>query len=98
MQTIFARRFTPAEQRLALAHELAHHRRGDLFADLAALLVLALHWFNPIAHRAYRAFRVDQEQACDLCEDPAATELISNYKTHKAGTLQPYEARVILQK
>ena len=40
----------------------------------------------------------DQEQACDLCEDPAARELISNYKTHKAGTLQPYEARVILQK
>mgnify|MGYP004528842839 FL=1 len=40
----------------------------------------------------------DQEQACDLCEDPAATELISNYKTHKAGTLQPYESRVILQK
>lgn len=40
----------------------------------------------------------DQEQACDLCEDPAARELISNYKTHKTGTLQPYEARVILQK
>ena len=40
----------------------------------------------------------DQEQTCDLCEDPAARELISNYKTHKTGTLQPYEARVILQK
>ena len=40
----------------------------------------------------------DQEQACDLCEDPAARELISNYKTHKTGTLQPYEARVLLQK
>ena len=40
----------------------------------------------------------DQEQACGLCEDPAARELISNYKTHKTGTLQPYEARVILQK
>lgn len=40
----------------------------------------------------------DQEQACDLCEDPAAMELISNYKTHKTGALQPYEARVILQK
>lgn len=40
----------------------------------------------------------DQEQACDLCEDPTARELISNYKTHKTGTLQPYEARVILQK
>ena len=40
----------------------------------------------------------DQEQACGLCEDPAARELISNYKTHKTGTLQPYDARVILQK
>lgn len=40
----------------------------------------------------------DQEQACDLCEDSAARELISNYKTHKTGALQPYEARVILQK
>jgi hypothetical protein len=27
--------------------------------------VLALHWFNPIAWRAFRAFRADQELACD---------------------------------
>ena len=40
----------------------------------------------------------DQEQDCVLCEDPAAEELISNYKGHKAGKLQPYEARVILRK
>jgi len=51
--------------RLALEHELAHHRRGDLFANLAGLAMLSLHWFNPIAHRAYRAFRIDQELACD---------------------------------
>ena len=37
----------------------------------------------------------DQEQDCVLCEDPTAEELISNYKGHKAGKLQPYEARVI---
>ncbi|WP_420141511.1 M56 family metallopeptidase, partial [Sphingomonas sp.] len=61
----FARRYNAEEQRLALAHELAHHQRGDLFANLAALLVLSLHWFNPVAHRAYRAFRADQEKACD---------------------------------
>jgi beta-lactamase regulating signal transducer with metallopeptidase domain len=61
----FMRRYTPVERRLALLHELAHHRRGDLFANIAALLILSLHWFNPIAHWAYRAFRVDQEQACD---------------------------------
>lgn len=40
----------------------------------------------------------DQEQDCVICEDPAAEELISNYKGHKAGKLQPYEARVILHK
>ncbi|QHL91312.1 hypothetical protein GVO57_11415 [Sphingomonas changnyeongensis] len=58
-------RFTPAELHLALAHEAAHHRRHDMSANLAALAVLALHWWNPIAHYAYRAFRLDQELACD---------------------------------
>jgi len=61
----FANRFTPRERRLALAHEVAHHRRGDLVANWAALAVLSLHWFNPLAHIAYRAFRADQELACD---------------------------------
>lgn len=61
----FADRFDPAERRLALAHEVAHHRRGDLVANWFALAVLSLHWFNPLAHLAYRAFRADQEPACD---------------------------------
>lgn len=40
----------------------------------------------------------DQEQDCTLFDELAGEELISNYKTHKAGKLQPYEARVILRK
>lgn len=75
LPTDFARRYTGREQRLALAHELAHHRRGDLIANAAALVMLAFHWFNPIAHWAYRAFRADQEMACDatvLGRAPAA--------------------------
>lgn len=40
----------------------------------------------------------DQEQDCTLFDDLAGEELISNYKTHKAGKLQPYEARVIFRK
>ena len=40
----------------------------------------------------------DQEQDCTLFDDLAGEELISNYNTHKAGKLQPYEARVILRK
>jgi len=75
----FERRYTGAEQQLALAHELAHHRRGDLIANGAALVMLALHWFNPVAHWAYRAFRADQELACDATVLVAAPESRSDY-------------------
>lgn len=61
----FEDRYDEQERALALAHELGHHARGDLIANWAALIVLALHWFNPLAWRAYRAFRADQEMACD---------------------------------
>lgn len=61
----FHQRFIPEEQRLALAHERMHHARHDLWANLAALAVLSLHWFNPLAHYAHRLFRADQELACD---------------------------------
>ena len=61
----FAERYDAAEQRFALDHEVAHHRRGDLIANFAGLAVLAVHWFNPVAHIAWRAFRLDQEAACD---------------------------------
>ncbi len=61
----FAGRYTPAEQVLALAHEAFHHRRRDILANHLALAVLALHWFNPVAWIAFRAFRADQELSCD---------------------------------
>jgi bla regulator protein blaR1 len=61
----FAERFDRIEQRLALHHEVTHHQRGDLPVNLCALAILSLHWFNPIAHFAHRAFRLDQEAACD---------------------------------
>lgn len=61
----FAERYDSDERDLALAHELGHHARGDLIANWTALIVLALHWFNPIAWRAFRAFRADQELAND---------------------------------
>jgi beta-lactamase regulating signal transducer with metallopeptidase domain len=62
---LFNYRYTPGEQELALSHELVHHRRGDLIWNSAGLLVLALNWFNPVAYFAFRAFRADQELACD---------------------------------
>lgn len=69
----FSTRFDATEQRLALAHELTHHRRGDPGINLFALMLLALHWFNPIAHIAHRAFRLDQEAACDAIVLTGAT-------------------------
>jgi beta-lactamase regulating signal transducer with metallopeptidase domain len=61
----FETRYSPSERRLALEHELVHHQRRDLAWNWAALLMLTLNWFNPIAHFAFRGFRADQELACD---------------------------------
>lgn len=63
--TDFFARYNRAERALAIEHELAHHRAGDMWANAAALLVLAAQWFNPLAWWALRAFRFDQEAACD---------------------------------
>jgi beta-lactamase regulating signal transducer with metallopeptidase domain len=61
----FDRLYGARERRLVLEHELAHHRSGDLVANLFALAVLCLQWFNPLAWVAHAAFRFDQEAACD---------------------------------
>jgi beta-lactamase regulating signal transducer with metallopeptidase domain len=61
----FEMRFNEEQQRLALRHEALHHARGDLWACAAALVTVALNWFNPLAHVALGAFRRDMEAACD---------------------------------
>jgi beta-lactamase regulating signal transducer with metallopeptidase domain len=61
----FDRLYDERERRLALDHELAHHRSGDLIANLFAFVLLCLQWFNPLAWVAHAAFRFDQEAACD---------------------------------
>lgn len=63
--TNFFRNYSPRERELVLEHEIAHHEAGDLFANFAGLLILSLHWFNPVAWFAWVAFREDQETACD---------------------------------
>ena len=61
----FERLYDERERSLALEHELAHHRSGDLVANLIAFVLLCLQWFNPLAWVAHAAFRFDQEAACD---------------------------------
>ena len=50
---------------LALAHELAHHRGGDLLVNIVVQPLFALHWWNPLGRFGWLALRRDQEAACD---------------------------------
>jgi bla regulator protein BlaR1 len=75
----FAHDFTPAERALALAHERAHHRHGDLIANWVSLAVLAAHWWNPVAWVAIRAFRADQEFAADAAVRDTAPNAVALY-------------------
>lgn len=61
----FDARYNELERRLVLAHERAHISAGDVQANAFAALMQCLFWFNPLAHFARAAFRIDQELACD---------------------------------
>ena len=71
----FYRDYSERERELALAHEYSHHQSGDLIVNIAAFSILCFHWFNPVAWYAWRAFRFDQEAACDA-RVLAQTELV----------------------
>lgn len=61
----FETAYSSVERQLALSHEFAHIRRGDLFTTFAAIVFRAAQWPNPLVHYAFEAFRADQEAACD---------------------------------
>jgi beta-lactamase regulating signal transducer with metallopeptidase domain len=48
-----------------LWHEFGHIRRGDNLFQLFALLLCALHWFNPIFWFAARRMEAEAEMAAD---------------------------------
>lgn len=63
----FDYRYAPQQQALVLAHERVHVRRGDVYCNFGFALLCALQWFNPLLRLAQRAYRLDQELACDAC-------------------------------
>lgn len=62
-----------AERDAVVAHELAHVRRGDAWTLLAAAVVQALHWPNPLVWIAARQMRAASEEACDAAVVAAGT-------------------------
>lgn len=58
-------RYSAREQRMTLAHERCHVRRGDVAWNALAAGMHCLYWFNPLVAFAIDRFRRDQELACD---------------------------------
>ena len=52
-------------QTYVLKHERTHLRRFDHILKPFAFLVLAIHWFNPLAWLAFRLMSRDMEMSCD---------------------------------
>jgi beta-lactamase regulating signal transducer with metallopeptidase domain len=50
---------------VVLRHELAHITRSDWPLLIAASVLRAMHWFNPIVWMGHRRLRQESEQACD---------------------------------
>jgi len=58
-------RYTQAELRGMLLHELVHLRRRDGMWIWLALAACAMHWFNPLVWLCLRRYLADRELECD---------------------------------
>jgi bla regulator protein BlaR1 len=72
------------ELRHIFLHELAHVKRRDISLNLLTVLLLALHWFNPLLWYAVSQMKRDQEVACDAL---ALKHLSSEHYKDYARTL-----------
>jgi beta-lactamase regulating signal transducer with metallopeptidase domain len=71
--------WSEGRQRIVLAHELEHVRRGDGAMQLAAELLRAVHWFNPLMALACRRLR--------QCDDAVLNDGVeaTEYAAHLLG-------------
>jgi bla regulator protein blaR1 len=58
-------RLTPSESAMAMAHELAHLRRGDLWLGWVPAIAQRLFFFHPLVAWAMREYALTREAACD---------------------------------
>jgi len=59
------RELPPRQVASVLAHELAHHRRGDLWINWLQMILTILWWFNPLIWMLNRRLRTMREECCD---------------------------------
>ena len=56
-----AEQLSPRQWRHVILHELSHLKRRDLWIDWGILVLVCLHWFNPLAWLAAWRFRTERE-------------------------------------
>ena len=65
--------YSDSQLEMMLRHELTHYRCRDLWYKAAALVVAAIHWFNPLTRLMLR----DLDRSCELCCDRRTTRGMS---------------------
>jgi beta-lactamase regulating signal transducer with metallopeptidase domain/protocatechuate 3,4-dioxygenase beta subunit len=75
--------YDAAALKLIFLHEIAHLQRRDLWTQVLASLILAVHWFNPLAWWAGRRLRVEAEMAADAL----ALKYTDAGEAHRFGTV-----------
>ena len=78
-----AESYDAAALKLIFLHEIAHLQRRDLWTQVLASLILAVHWFNPLAWWAGRRLRVEAEMAADAL----ALKYTDAGEAHRFGTV-----------
>lgn len=88
----FSTRFEPGEQALIVRHEAIHAKRGDGLWILLAHALAAAFWFHPLIWWAMRAFRQDQELACDAA---VIRERPDGRRMYAAAMLKTHDATLL---
>ena len=77
-------KYTDAQLRAVLLHELTHLRRKDVLVKWLSVLACAIHWFNPIVWLVRREI----DRACELaCDEAAVRNLDADGKQTYGNTL-----------
>ena len=75
--------------RYSILHELSHFKRRDIWLKTVALMVNAVHWFNPVMWYMTRLVERDTELACD---EAALKKLpVAEHKAYGATILNAVE-------
>jgi beta-lactamase regulating signal transducer with metallopeptidase domain/protocatechuate 3,4-dioxygenase beta subunit len=85
-------RLAPDEIETILAHELAHHRRRDLWVNWVQVALAVVWWFNPVLWVLNRLIRKVREDCCDdlllthnLTTGPAYCDTLLNAASRLGG-------------